>query len=675
MGPWAGVSMVRRSWLLVILLAVLAMVASLVVSPAAAAPPATSGKPEALAPAAAQAVEPLAQASPPYTPVPPVRIADTRVRQPVAFPASKVPVPAGGTLEVPVGGLNGVPGDAAAVVANITATAPDGAGHLRVFPCGQARPGASTLNSPTGASVANGTIVGLGAGGKICVYTPTRTHVLVDVVGYFPAGAAYTALAPVRIADTRVGQPVAFPASKVPVPAGGTLEVPVGGANGVPADAAAVVANITATAPDGAGHLRVFPCGQARPGASTLNYPAGASVANGTIVGLGTGGKICVYTPTRTHVLVDVVGYFPAGAAYTALAPVRIADTRVGQPVAFPASKVPVPAGGTLEVPVGGLNGVPGDAAAVVANITATAPDGAGHLRVFPCGQARPGASTLNYPTGASVANGTIVGLGAGGKICVYTPTRTHVLVDVVGYFPAEVVAVRVAADSAADVPLSTVAQVETATATKAVAGLTWAVREGRLVAIGAKSAAVGTHRVPVRGTGCLAGRCGVPYLVNVDVRISPVAVPDNEQVAAFTDPSPARVSASEPLIPGVTALRDEVHLVVGTPEAPGTRAAAQSAAAAVGAVISGGWQDLGVFELRWTTPPTDLQAVIDQLNALPGIQASRSTLSDLGEASVSAALPAKLPPGDWDDDGPSRRWHLEQIRAPRPGTPLLTAT
>ena len=39
MGPWAGVSMVRRSWLLVILLAVLAMVASLVVSPAAAGAP------------------------------------------------------------------------------------------------------------------------------------------------------------------------------------------------------------------------------------------------------------------------------------------------------------------------------------------------------------------------------------------------------------------------------------------------------------------------------------------------------------------------------------------------------------------------------------------------------------------------------------------------------------
>ena len=32
----------------------------------------------------------------------------------------------------------------------------------------------------------------------------------------------------------------------------------------------------------------------------------------------------------------------------------------------------------------------------------------------------------------------------------------------------------------------------------------------------------------------------------------------------------------------------------------------------------------------------------------------------------MSAALPAKLPPGDWDDDGPSRRWHLEQIRAPQ---------
>ena len=285
-------------------------------------------------------MEPLAQASPPYTPVPPVRAANTRVGQPVALPSSKVPVPAGGTLEVPVGGLNGVPGDAAAVVANITATAPDGAGHLRVFPCGQARPGASTLNYPTGTvGTANGTIVGLGTGGKICVYTPTRTHVLVDVVGYFPAGAAYTALAPVRIADTRVGQPVAFPASKVPVPAGGTLEVPVGGANGVPADTAAVVANITATAPDGAGHLRVFPCGQARPGASTLNYPTVRRWPTAPSSGWARAARFVLYTPTRTHVLVDVVGYFPAGAAYTALAPVRIADTRVGQPVALPTSR------------------------------------------------------------------------------------------------------------------------------------------------------------------------------------------------------------------------------------------------------------------------------------------------------------------------------------------------
>ena len=298
----------------IVVLVILAVLASSVLGMdrAAAAPPATGGKLGTLASAEAQTVEPLTQAAPPYTPMAPVRVADTRVGQPVAFPAVKVPVADGGTLEVPVGGVNGVPGDAAAAVVNITATAPDGAGHLRVFPCGQARPGASTLNYPAGASVANGTIVGLGTGGKICVFTPTRTHVLVDVVGYFPAGAAYTALAPVRIADTRVGQPVAFPAVKVPVAAGGTLEVPVGGANGVPADAAAVVANITATAPDGAGHLRVYPCGQARPGASTLNYPAGASVANGTIVGLGTGGKMCVYTPTRTHVLVDIVGYMPA---------------------------------------------------------------------------------------------------------------------------------------------------------------------------------------------------------------------------------------------------------------------------------------------------------------------------------------------------------------------------
>lgn len=432
-------TVVIRSWRwpYAVVALVLAVVGGVMVS---ATPTHAVGPAEQAAPAAqgAAPVVSMAALGPSFTPITPVRVADTRLGQPVAFPAAKVPVPADGTLQVPAAGANGIPADAAAVVANVTATAPAGGGHLRVFPCGQARPLVSTLNYPAGASVANAAVVTVGAGGRICVYSPTQTHVVVDINGYFPAGAAYTPVTPVRVADTRPGQPVTFPPGKVLLPAGQTLIVPAAGTNGIPTDATAIVANITATAPVAAGHLRVYPCGPALPpNASTLNYPAGASVANLAIVAPGEGGRICVYSPTATHVLVDINGYIPAGTSYTPMAPVRVADTRSGQPVAFPSTKVAVPAGGILEVPVAGGRDVPIDAAAVVANITATGPAGGGHLRVYPCGQGLPGASTLNFPAGASVANAAIIAPGTGGRICIYAAAETHLVVDINGYFPA----------------------------------------------------------------------------------------------------------------------------------------------------------------------------------------------------------------------------------------------
>jgi hypothetical protein len=345
----------RGSWVPFVVLALCAVLASLVVAVdrAAAVPATDDGQTESSASASVPLVEPLSEAVPSYTPISPVRVADTRVGQPVAFPAVKTPLAAGGTLAVPVGGVNGVPGDAAAVVANITATGPAGPGHLKVFPCGQARPNASTLNYAAGATVANGTITDLGTEGRICIYSPTQTHLLVDITGYFPAGADYTPISPVRVADTRVGQPVAFPAVKTPLAAGGTLAVPVGGVNGVPGDAAAVVANITATGPAGPGHLKVFPCGQARPNASTLNYPAGATVANGTITDLGTEGRICIYSPARTHLLVDITGYFPT----TTPAPVGV-NTKIAAGVKHTCAIV---AGGQVKCWGGNWDGQLGD--------------------------------------------------------------------------------------------------------------------------------------------------------------------------------------------------------------------------------------------------------------------------------------------------------------------------
>ena len=71
------------------------------------------------------------------------------------------------------------------------------------------------------------------------------------------------------------------------VAAGWTTELQVGGRGGVPMDAAAVVLNVTVTAPEGSGFITVYPCGEPLPTASNLNFVAGDTVPNAVVVKVG----------------------------------------------------------------------------------------------------------------------------------------------------------------------------------------------------------------------------------------------------------------------------------------------------------------------------------------------------------------------------------------------------
>jgi hypothetical protein len=216
--------------------------------------------------------------------------------------------------------------------------------------------------------------------------------------------------------------------------ANGTLALTVGGHAGVPADASAVVMNVTVTNPTAAGFVTVWPCGAPRPLASNLNYVAGQSVPNLTISRLGNGGQVCFYSMVATDLVSDVAGYFPAGSDYHPIDnPTRILDTRNG--TGAPAAKVA--ANGMLQLQVGGQATVPMDASAVVMNVTVTNPAAAGFVTVFPCGSARPLASNLNYVVGQNVPNLTISRLGTGGQVCFYSMVATDLIVDVAGYIPA----------------------------------------------------------------------------------------------------------------------------------------------------------------------------------------------------------------------------------------------
>ena len=106
--------------------------------------------------------------------------------------------------------------------------------------------------------------------------------------------------------------------------AGSVTALPVLGRGGVGGDAGAVVLNVTVTDPQAAGFVTVFPCGSAQPNASSLNYVAGATVANAVVVKVGDGGQVCLFTQSATHLIADVNGYFPVGSGLASLVPASV---------------------------------------------------------------------------------------------------------------------------------------------------------------------------------------------------------------------------------------------------------------------------------------------------------------------------------------------------------------
>jgi len=162
-----------------------------------------------------------------------------------------------------------------------------------------------------------------------------------------PAGAsAFHGVTPKRVMDTRSG--VGVPAG-VRKP-GSTTALKVTGVAGVPANATAVVMNVTIDQSTKKGYVQVFPTGDGTPGASSnLNVPGpGSTRPNLVIVPVGAGGRVTFYTAAGGHLVADMFGYFaPSGATkagrYVGLpAPVRTLDTRDTRkvPVANPGDVV-----------------------------------------------------------------------------------------------------------------------------------------------------------------------------------------------------------------------------------------------------------------------------------------------------------------------------------------------
>lgn len=242
------------------------------------------------------------------------------------------------------------------------------------------------------------------------------------------AVAVITAAAALSSVLVSAGAPdAAVAAAAGPLLAGSVLEVQVAGRAGIPSDAVAATLNVTAVTPWADGYLTVYPCGEAVPTASNLNFRAlEPAVPNAVVARLGTGGKICIVSSAYTQVVVDVAGYVPAGSPISPLAsPRRLVDTREG--LGAPLGRT---GPGVLTVQVAGRGGIPADAGAAVLNVTAVDPDGPGFATVFPCDQPRPTASNLNYVARDVRPNLVLADLDPQGRTCVFTMTSTHLVID-----------------------------------------------------------------------------------------------------------------------------------------------------------------------------------------------------------------------------------------------------
>jgi hypothetical protein len=386
------------------------------------------GLPSTLAPTTADAAPPTSgQAT--YVPLEPVRLLDTR--------AGGVRLGAGGTLDLAVVDGVRVPADATAVVLNVTATGASAGTDIRVYPkpAGGSPPLVNSLSVARGATAANLVHVGIGQDGSVRLHNAAgAVHLVADLSGFFVnggAGASYVGAPPRRLLDTRT--------TGAPLAAGEVRTLQVRGSEpGAPADATAVVLNVTAVGATAQTDVRVWPT---RPGppptVSNLNPPPGRETPAAVVVAVGADGTVSLRSSAGSvHLVVDLSGWYlpsPGGdvvaSAYRAMAPTRLLDTR---------ATTALGPGEARTLTVAGAGTVPAPGTAVVLTVTGSGATGPTNVRVYPrvVGGGVPTVSNLNLGAGQTVANTVLAQVGADGQVVLRNASgRVHLAVDLAGWF------------------------------------------------------------------------------------------------------------------------------------------------------------------------------------------------------------------------------------------------
>ncbi|WP_046726963.1 PKD domain-containing protein [Streptomyces humi] len=237
-------------------------------------------------------------------PVTPTRALDTR--DGTGAPKGKVAPGSTTTLTLPKAAR--LPGTVGAVL-DITATGGTSSGVVTVY-CGS-RPSTSNLNYRTGQTVSNLVVTKVCTGGKIEIYNGGgHVNLTADLQGTYINldggwGSPYVPANPTRFLDTRNGTG----APTAPLGANGTLTVKAAGVHGVPADATAVLVNLTGVAPTTGTHLTAYGAGSL-PDVYNDTLSTGETRPVLAVIPVDTNGNIHIHNANGSlNIVADLEGY------------------------------------------------------------------------------------------------------------------------------------------------------------------------------------------------------------------------------------------------------------------------------------------------------------------------------------------------------------------------------
>ena len=172
---------------------------------------------------------------------------------------------------------------------------------------------------------------------------------------------------------------------------------------------------------------------------------------NAAIVPAGTNGSVDVFASQNTDFVLDINGYFvpaasppPGALVFVPMTPCRVVDTRASQNFPSPFGAPSLVGGGftssggptrTFPIPTSTNCTIPSNAMAYSFNVTVVPPGSLGFVTMWPTGQMRPNAVTVDDVQGLILNNAAIVPAGTNGSVDVFASQNTDFVVDINGYF------------------------------------------------------------------------------------------------------------------------------------------------------------------------------------------------------------------------------------------------